>query len=219
MTGGVGIDRFGFTHNGVHQVKRATWILVFTTLVCVVPHAQDTSPISLSITPGAGIPLGPRNDNGVKLYTLGGSAVLEGEYTLPFAPILYGAGLLRYSMAPTLAQSSLSLISFGAGAGISISPLQKVDMKLSVAGGYSLGIYEGKMAGVPFFRGQGRILYALSPSFSLGVGASYDVHLPFYHGVDVSLGLSFNLGAGQLRSKVDFIDIQIDPIFPVLFQY
>ncbi len=204
---------------GVVKVKKLVFFLLTAMCFCVAVNAQNTSLFSLSLTPGADIPLGPATDDGTILYTLGGSAVLSGEYTMPFASFLYAKGLVGYSMLSTIAQTSFSMISFGAGAGVRFSPFSKVDVKVSTAGGYSLGIYQDDIAGVFFFEGDAKVLYALSPSFSLGLGASYDHHRPFYNGVGVFLGVSFNLGAGQNRSKIDFIDIQLDPIFPVFYQY
>ncbi|MBN1686724.1 MAG: tetratricopeptide repeat protein [Spirochaetales bacterium] len=199
--------------------KRMLSVLLVMFIVSAGVNAQSRNPFSLALTPGAELPLGPKNTDGTVIFSYGGSATLAGEYTMPFATFLFAKGLLGYSMISTLAQTTFSLATIGAGAGVKFSPFSKVELKFSGTGGYSLAIYQGKVAGSPFFGGEGRVLYALSPVFSLGIGGSYTHARPFYNGVGVFLGVSLNLGAGQLQSKMDVNDIKLDPVFPVFYQY
>jgi len=155
------------------MTKKTAFILLVAFIVCVQGNAQSRNPFSLALTPGAELPLGPKNTDGTVIYSLGGSATLAGEYTMPFATFLFAKGLLGYSMISTLAETTFSLATFGGGAGVKLSPFPKVEIKLSGTGGYSLGIYQGKVAGSPFFGGEGRVLYALSPAFSRGIGGGY----------------------------------------------
>ena len=194
-------------------------VMMLIALACAGVHGQAANPFSLSITPGADMPLGPVSPEGHKLYTLGGSVDLAAEYTLPFAPIMFAEGLFGFSVVSTSAQTSLTLISLGIGPGVRLSPLQKLEVKLFGAGGYSIGLYQGNVGGAPFLKGGGTVTYALSRSVRLGLGATYDHHFSLYNGISAFVGVNVRLGSEDGRSRVDPVDIRLDPIYPVFYQY
>jgi len=182
-------------------------------------HAQSNNPLSMVVSPAVDIPLGPLSTSGEKLYTFGGSATLEGEYALPFAPFLSVDGLVGYGLIATPAQNSLSLISLGAGAGVRLLPLPKIAVKLSAIGGYSITLFEGTTGGRPYLQTGVKATYALSPLFSLGIGAAYKNNFGLYNGIGVSLAAQFHVGAGGGRSRIEFVEPRFEPIFPVFYQY
>lgn len=194
-------------------------ILILLTVVCISVQSQNISPLSLSVNTGTDIPLGPDSPEGNDLYTIGGFAELAAEYTLPFIPGFFAKGIFGYSMIPTTADTSLSLLSLGAGAGIRSTPLPKLEIKLAATTGYSLGIYQDNIGGAPFVKGAGTITYALSPTLNLGLGVSYDHHFSLYNGFGIFLGAGFGLGSKDDRSRVEPVEIHIDPVFPVFYSH
>ncbi|MCD6122188.1 MAG: hypothetical protein J7K04_10155 [Spirochaetales bacterium] len=112
-------------------------VIVFLfSLLSIFPQGIDN--FSLSLNPAALIPIGDTSAH----YTIGGSALLSGEYKLPFAPVLFLAGQLGYSISSNiLTNTNLSLVSLGGGTGLSISPISKLNLKIFASGGYYLGIY------------------------------------------------------------------------------
>ena len=185
----------------------------------VTLDAEQSNYFSLSVYPGADIPLGPLDSNGQMIYTLGGSANLSGQLTLPFVKLLYLNGTIGYSFIPTVALTNLSMITLSGGLGLQLPLIANINFKLSANVGYSLGIYKGAIGGTPLIRAGARMLYNFTPSFSMGIGASYSNSFSMYEGISVYLGAAFNIGAAKGRSKLKFNDVKINPVFPVLYQY
>lgn len=184
--------------------------------------AQNANPFMLSIHPAAKIPLGPYHE-GESVYSIGASARLTGEYTFPFAPGLYGQGCLEYAFIPTPATTSLSMLSFAGGFGVRFTPMEKLSLRLSALGGYTLAMAEGGIGGYGLASAGTSISFQLTPAFALGLGVTFDYNLSIYDtlyfGIGASLGASFTLGAGGSRSRMELIDIQLDPVFPVFYKY
>jgi tetratricopeptide (TPR) repeat protein len=192
-------------------------------LAATTLQGQQPNPLSFSITPGADIPLGPKASDGSDLYSFGASTTLEAQYTFPSTKGIYAEAILGYSAISTESYKdpppALSLISLGAGAGYRLNLFPTVELRLSLDGGYSIGIFEGSVGGAPFVSAQSLLLYALSPAVDLGIGVAYKHNFDLYNGIGVFLGASFKPGAGQNRFKIDIIDSHFDPVFPVFYQY
>lgn len=200
-------------------MKKALVIFFFLFLTITVLQSQEESGISFQINPGINIPIAESKES----YTLGGGAEFAGVYSMPFAPWLFARGLIDYSLVPTLAEKSLSLLSFGAGIGVSYSPLPRLNFQSSITGGYGLGIYSGETGGSVYFEGSGLISYALSPSFELGAGGGYRHYIstptPFYQTVRISLGTIIRFGGGGGKANIEVPEININPIFPIFYKY
>ena len=193
------------------------WLL----LIAQGAAAQSANPITLQVSPGAVIPLGPEMDDGYSIFTIGAGAALSGEYAFSFAPWLYAQGVLDYSLLPTSAGTNLSLVSLGGGAGVRLSPFSIAELRVSAAGGYSAAIYQGatktSFGGLPFVSAGLSMSFALSPSFSIGIGGKFDYHA-IYYGVGAYLSLAFGLGSGG-RAQIEFSAVRFDPVFPVFYKY
>ncbi len=113
--------------------------------------SQQPGKLSFQVTPGINLPLGASKD----MFTIGGGGEIVVQYSMPFASVLFARGSLDYSLVPTLAENSLSLISFGAGAGISYDVIPKLNLAASFSGGYGLGIYSGQTGGKCIYRRRG----------------------------------------------------------------
>ena len=154
----------------------AVGMTICAILLSITPAAvaQSANPITLRLSPGAVIPLGPEMVDGGSIFTIGAGAALTGEYSFPFAPWLYAQGVIDYSLLPTAANTSLSLVSIGAGAGVQLTPFPIAEITLSAAGGYGAAIYQGSsktsFGGLPFASAGLSMTFALSPAFSIGLG-------------------------------------------------
>jgi tetratricopeptide (TPR) repeat protein len=183
--------------------------------------AQSANPLTLHLSPGAVIPLGPEMDDGSAVFTIGAGAALSGEYSFAFAPWLYAQGVLDYSLLPTAAGTNLSLVSLGGGAGVRISPFPIAAVRISAAGGYGAAIYQGtdktSFGGLPFGSVGLSMSFSLSPSLSIGIGGRFDYHVISY-GVGAFLNVAFSLGAGG-RARIEFPSVRFDPVFPVFYQH
>jgi len=203
--------------------KKIILIAVVLLSAATALSAQKSNPLSLSITPGGEIPLGPKASDGSDLYSFGASACLEAQYSFPAMQGLYAQGTIGYAAISTDSYKepppALSLVSFGAGAGYRLQLLPKIQLRFSLDGGYSIGIFERNVGGAPFVSAQTRMMYAVSPAVELGIGAAYRHNFQLYNGIGILMGASFNLGAGQKRSRIEIIDSHFDPVFPVFYKY
>ena len=120
------------------MLKKPIFVVLFILILAytVLPQAKE---ISLSVTPGIEIPFGPLSSEGEQMYSFGGSVSLIGE--MPFSPesVFFGTGLLDYGLISTTADTSISLISLGVGAGASFDPVSKLNLKLSASAGWRRG--------------------------------------------------------------------------------
>ena len=182
--------------------------------------SQQNSGIQFQLTPGAIIPIGDSADR----YGIGISADFEGEYHLPFAPILFALGNLGFEQSKnTITDKGLSLLSVGGGAGIALSPFSRLVLKASACGGYYLGMYDNQTGGSAFLKGGINISFQFTPSFSLGLYGSYHHYFTgsevFFQGIQAALEISFNPAGVRGRSKIEFLDIRFEQVFPVFHAY
>jgi hypothetical protein len=201
-------------------MKKSSLILVVLILLSGSwAFSQEPGTFSIHVSPCANIPFGKSSD----LYKIGVGSDLNAEYVIPGLPLVFVQAGLGYSLNPTLAETTLHLVSFGAGGGLRISILPKLIFKLSALGGYSVGLYENETGTSPFYSGGAEIAYLFSRAFSLGAGARYMDYLAegetLYRGLGVFLGASYNFGAGSTRSNIKIIDTRVDPIFPVFYKH
>ena len=193
-------------------------IIAFLTITVLGLNAQSRS-VNLSVAPGIEVPFGPLSSKGEKMYTFGGSAALIGE--IPFfteSPFFWNAAF-DYSLIGTTADTSISLILLGAGAGVSYDPAAKLNLKLTAAAGWGFGIYQGEVGSNPLGLVRGSVSFNFSPSFSLGLNTSYKYLYNIYNGMSAGLTVSFVPGSGNGKSKIIIPEIQFDPVFPVFYSY
>ncbi len=169
------------------------------------PKRDSSSFISLHLTPGLDIPLGESAD----YFKLGGSLGLSGEYAFSNQPMFFISGGMDYNLAPIQAEKSLSILAGGVGGGIYYDLSPRLSLKASVSGGYYYGFFnksdevttsDTTSGGCPFISGGLGVSYLLTPSISLGLGASYKSYLGLFNGVRVLLGTSYYFTGREKRS-------------------
>ena len=168
-------------------MPKNTILVIFFVFIIILTVQSESKDISLSVTPGVEIPFGPLSSEGEKMYSFGGSVSLTGEMPFSSESIFFGTGLVDFGLISTTADTSISIISLGLCAGISYDPVSKLNFKLSAAGGWGLGIYEGSVGSNPLAQLLGSVLFKFSPSFSLGLNKSYKYLYNIYNGMGVGL--------------------------------
>jgi len=195
----------------------AAMILIFSSSIFL--EAQNLDLFSLSLTPGVIVPIG----NSAELFTTGGIVELSGDFTIPFAPFLYGRVGIDAGILPTKAEKNMTLITFNGGAGVQLNPLQKLQIKTGAEAGYYLGFFQGQNGGGLHITGGVDLSYKMSPALALGLGVQYhryfDGKEALNHNISFYLGTHFKLGTKGQRSKLKIKQIEIDPVFPVFYKY
>lgn len=181
--------------------------------------ARESGILTVNVVPAVNIPLGSSN----ALFQTGGGAGINGDYTLPFFPLLFARGKIDFTAAPTTAETYLNLISIGIGPGIQYSVFPSLKLNMSFTGGYALALYgNAPPGGVPFLLPEFQIDFRLSPAFSINGGVAYRYYFsplePLYQGISIQLGGGYSIGAEE-RARIEMKDIRILPVFPVFSKY
>jgi tetratricopeptide (TPR) repeat protein len=155
---------------------------------------------------------------------LGIGADLDGDIPIPGLGFLSGRASLGYLGIPIAGISKqLTIASLGVGPALKLALSPRIGIDLAAGGGYALLIGPTTTAWNPFAEASLLASYAFSPSFSLGLGGSYQIHFNAggfdYQGLGASLGVSFALGAGPVKSRMQIQELKLDPIFPVFYKY
>lgn len=215
----------------VHRNHHTITMLFLLFLIGTVVYGQSMANFSVHIRPSADIPIGPRSSifSENATYKVGGSLGMGGQYLLSNLPLLFLEGNASLGIEPTQAQS-LTLASFGIGAGVDIRIADTLSWQIGAEGGLTYGIYEnGVSASNPYFGGKTGLVLDLSPGFALTTGGAYRYHLGYdsindsftdlYQGVSGWIGAVFRFNPQSGRQKIEVESIQTDPVFPVFFSY
>lgn len=205
-------------------MKRIVLLFRLAIAVVLASQAQSPAPLTLGIVPSAQLPVGPLQADGSQYYELGFGADLDGDLAIPALRFLSARASLGYLGLPIAGTSErLTVASLGLGPAVSLSPTPRLGLELAAGGGYALLIGPTTTVGNPFAEASLRASYAFGPAFSLGLGASYRMHFNAtgldYQGLGLALGASFSLGKGPVKSRVQILNIMIEPIFPVFYKY
>ena len=196
-------------------------ILLFTAVVVFSAFPLGSSKISLQVLPEAAFPLGNSADN----YEMGGGANLAAEFILPNQSNIFIKGNIGYFLIPTIAETNLSIASFGLGAGYILRPAELINIRFSAGGGYYSGMYEGENGSDLFYTADSLFSFIFNPSFSLALGGGYRDYLAtssggsLFRGFGVNIGSFMRLGGGGSNAGLEMEQIQILPVFPVFYKY
>ncbi len=218
-------------------MKIIIFLLFILLLTATLLYAERSDPsyFSLNITPGLNFPIGADTD----IFNLGGGVELSGEYRLPSRPLFFFSGNIGYNLQPVVFETSLSVLSFGAGAGINHDLSKRFYLKGYTSGGYYYSFLNdgtGPKGGNPFVLAASGIHLLITPSISVGLGGSYTNYIGLYNGIGISLGTAFHFRPrkkeemryeaptvpGKLTSEGQYLeikDVKFEDIFPVFFKY
>jgi hypothetical protein len=204
-------------------MKKIVLSALLLCLIAAVPillPSQDKGTFSLTLAPGAQIPLA---DSRSRFETMGAALSLQGAYVLPASSFVYLHGSLDYGYLPTVAGDGLNTVGLAAGAGLNLRLLPKTGARLYAAGGYFAGLFRDTGGGNPYLRAGMDISYLLTPSFSLGAGAAYSHYFsssePLLQAVSVAVGGGLKIGSRAGRPNLRFEQSDLAPVFPVFHSY
>lgn len=196
---------------------------------------KTSSPLSFHLTPGFSVPLG----ESAGLFTVGGGAVLSGEYHPAAVPFLAIRGGLEFDYAPLASGPFVSIVSAALGPKVQLGATPWLQLEGYVAGGYFYGFLGGAAApggqgGAVLDAGAG-VSFFIFPAVSLGLKASYKNYFGLYQGISASVGTSFYPGKAVRREKADasalpdYVQtegkalkvegIEFENIFPVFYKH
>jgi len=203
-------------------MKRSLALLAVFVCAGAVLSAQVTSDFTLTANPIVNIPLGPSLSDGTPFYTVGGGVSIKGEYTLPFAQLIYTGLVFDADYVPISASTkAITLLSLGPEVGLQFYPVPRVGVRLAGYGGYYAGMVQAGTVINPFAGGLFDVSYLLNSSLSLGVGASFKYYFTpttsVYQGIGVNLGLQYHVAAGG--GGYLHVEPQVLPIFPLFYSY
>ncbi len=201
--------------------KISTIFLLF--ILPVATYSQMNENTSLQLYPTFNMGLGGSQivDLGA---TIGGGANLKIQHLFESLPFLFIEGDLNITAIP-YPGNNLTLISGGIGAGVNLKLANRMSLDIGAHSGWYFGLVSGKqdVFSNPYFGGNANFHFDLTPSITLSAGAGYNYYLypeeALYHGISFSLGTVFRLGSTKNRSELDIESIEIDPVFPILYEY
>lgn len=194
-------------------------ILIGMVLFSVTIGAAASPPIDIVVYPQFITPLGISMSDGPELFTSGGGVRVGGLYS-PGKPswLLFG-GDAGYDLVGTSAtDSSVSMISLNASAGVNIPFSETLSLRPLLSAGYTQSLWESSSAGQATAGADLLLSWRISPQFSLTAGAGYVNRLGLFEGARVFLGTSFALGRGR-REPFTPVELRVDPVFPILYQH
>lgn len=201
------------------RTARVTLIALVAALVCAAGLQAQSAGLEFWVKPAGAIPLGPVVSGGEIPYTLGGGGQVEGRWAFPFVDFLRLGAVVGYSTHPTTGSDALSQLRLGAAVSAPLAVAGPLGIEFGAAGGYGFGFYRGATGGYPWLDARAALTLSLARSFGLALGASYLEVPGLYRGVDVSLGVSFSPGGGTRPARIEFLGIELKPVFPVFYKY
>lgn len=207
-------------------MRRARMWSTFLFGAALVIRATAEAPAGISVTPKGVIPLGVSSG----LFTFGGGAELAASFALAKLP-LYLKGAAGYTVLPAQADASyLSLVTLGAGGGLSVNLGRVVNLRLGGTGGGYLALYNGMVGANPFAAGEALVSFAFTPALSLGLGGGYEWYATrnagqitsLLSGVSASVSLTLRPGAagtGAARPRLEIREPQFKRVFPVFYSF
>jgi tetratricopeptide (TPR) repeat protein len=194
-------------------------ILAGCILLSVAIGAAASPPIDIVVYPQFITPLGITMPDGPELFTSGGGLRVGGLYSPGRPSWLLLGGDAGYDLVGTSAtDSSVSMISLNAAAGVNIPLSETISLRPLLSAGYTQSLWESSTAGQATAGLDLLLSWRISSQFSLTAGAGYVNRLGLFEGARVFLGTSFALGRGA-KDPFTPVELRVDPVFPILYQH
>jgi hypothetical protein len=193
----------------------------------------DAPGFALSVAPEFSLPVG----TDAEVFGPGGGAALRAALSIPSLPFLYAGANVGYSFLSSKApETSLSIVDLGLRAGLNLQLSRAFTLRAIGDCGYFIAAMNGggsENGYNPFFSGGAELAYAVSPSLSLSLGASYRARLALSNELVAGLGLSYRIGGGTRAWKapagfapiesasrgLGFAGVKLDTVFPVFYKH
>ncbi len=186
---------------GLAPRRMAARILILTAVFALVPSflSAETPVLGLDVTTSAVFPVG----SDAAIFSPGGQAELSLFGVLKPIPILVPSLRLSYEYAPLEFNTSLSLVSGGAGFGVFLFRRDKFQLVLAGTGGYYYGLLnDGSLprSGGGYVGGEATGRLSFSPTFGIQASAGYRSYLGLEQLLVFGLGATLSLGASGRRT-------------------
>ena len=231
-------------------MKQFLFFIVILLLFPVLAAVPQTKPFTVMILPGAGLPLGGDRD----FYTIGGGIDISGTYAFPFFPMLSAGTDLAYNWVPLKKAEaaekrpgSLSFISGGGTALISVPISTKFEINAAAGGGYFYALFNDEPStggGGAYLKAGAGAAFFFNPVFGIQALAEYRRYFGLYNDFSTGIGTVLRFGEAGERVKkerrpkkepsqlkpnemeetvkgegVDIVSVEFENIFPVFFKY
>ncbi len=204
--------------------------------LALLPAAGDRGVASFDVrlAPTLELPVGQDR----ALYNFLGGLNISGVVTNPSFPFLYAEAGLGYGYALTAADLTLSRVTLGASLGVDLGLTADLKLDVHTGAGYYAGIMNdgsGDAGGNLFVLSGAGLKLRLSPSWRLGLDASYGRYPDLFDSWAVSLGSEHRLAAGvaapdslppgtlerrfQRGRGLEISGVSFEEIFPVFYKY
>jgi hypothetical protein len=190
--------------------------------------------LSIEIMPEFILPIAPN----ASLFSLGGGVELCAAYRLPRVPLLFFGGELGYAFQATKApDTSVSLATLGAQAGVSLQLSRAISARVFGDGGYFItGFNEtGASPQGNSYLGSGlTVNFDLSRNLALGGGARYRYYGGLVGNLLASLGATYRFTPGAAKADtmppgfelirndargLKLAAIRLESVFPVFYKH
>ena len=216
-------------------------IVLLLTSFCVSVGGESS--FSLYLSPGVNIPMGLSS----QAFSLGGSVKLSCGYGFSELHFLSLHGFVDYSFNPVISAEILSKISAAAGIGVNFLILPWLSLKASFSGGGYVAVLPTEsiphVGSCFLIAGNVGLFFELTPIVSIGLEGIYLNYIDIYSGIGVSVVTGINIRGGksqiiqqeeplkpeplaqenefseQKGKGVDFLEVEFENVFPVLFKY
>jgi hypothetical protein len=178
-------------------MKRVAIVAAALVLCAALAGAQASQgAITVSFMPAVSFPLAYWNASlPPGFYNLTLSATVDGEYPIPFLPILFAKGGITYRRAPLSAGPVLTLLEASAGIGAKIGVAPKIGVKPYVAGGYQYGFLNtGGSGGAWTARAGANVQFDFFAPLGIVVGAAAVMDGGAFLGIQAGAGVSYSFG-------------------------
>ena len=200
-------------------MKRIIWTAAF--LACTLFLSAE-SPFTLLTQPSVLVPLGPEAD-GTKFYDVGGDLLVEGELNFDSLRLLHFGPQIDFGFLPIReGTTSLTMINFGANAGVKVNPLARTIYRLWAGGGASYAMYEQESSLFPYFTVGTDVNFRLTPAVNLIAGGRY-VHGQssagtVYQTFGISLGFGYSFQSASRGAELHY-DTRTREIYPLYYTW
>lgn len=199
--------------------KRFLIIVVVCLFVVARTWGEPASRSFVAIQGGLCLPMGQYES----LYGTGASAELFGQYGLGSAAALRGT--FSYTGVPVGGDDIFSLLSVGAGPTIGFDVLRWLRLEARGMGGYyyaSLMSDSAVYGYNPCWEGGLAMTARLTPSFSVGLDASYRSFISFTDDLKFSANATLRLGSSgsdEARKRLAIQSTDLGDIYPLFYKY